>query len=68
MGDGRIQHPRELVKEGDTVPVRIIRIDPARKRIGLSMRRVEADDGNYPAEDFEFDDAESTADSTADNA
>jgi len=45
MGDGRIQHPRELVKEGDTVPVRIIRIDPARKRIGLSMRRVEADDG-----------------------
>lgn len=61
MGDGRIQHPRELVKEGDTVPVRIIRIDPARKRIGLSMRRVEADDGNYPAEDFEFDDSDNNA-------
>jgi small subunit ribosomal protein S1 len=68
MGDGRIQHPRELVKEGDTVPVRIIRIDPARKRIGLSMRRVEADDGNYPAEDFEFEEAESTADTAGDNA
>jgi small subunit ribosomal protein S1 len=68
MGDGRIQHPRELVKEGDTVPVRIIRIDPARKRIGLSMRRVEADDGNYPAEDFEFEEAESTADAAGDNA
>jgi small subunit ribosomal protein S1 len=55
MGDGRIQHPRELVKEGDTVPVRIIRIDPTRKRIGLSMRRVESDDGNYPVDDFDYD-------------
>ncbi len=60
MGDGRIQHPRELVKEGDTVPVRIIRIDPARKRIGLSMRRVEGDDGNYPAEDFDYETGEIT--------
>lgn len=58
MGDGRIQHPRELVKEGDTVPVRIIRIDPARKRIGLSMRRVEGDDGNYPVEDFDYEEAD----------
>jgi len=38
MGDGRVQHPREVVQEGDSVQVRIIRIDPARKRIGLSMR------------------------------
>ncbi len=60
MGDGRIQHPRELVKEGDTVPVRIIRIDPARKRIGLSMRRVDGDDGNYPVEDFDYETGEIT--------
>lgn len=39
MGDGRVQHPRDAVQEGDTVQVRIIRIDPARKRIGLSMRQ-----------------------------
>lgn len=39
MGDGRVQHPRDVVSEGDTVEVRIIRIDPARKRIGLSMRQ-----------------------------
>lgn len=39
MGDGRIQHPREVVQEGDSVQVRIIRIDPVRKRIGLSMRQ-----------------------------
>jgi small subunit ribosomal protein S1 len=39
MGDGRVQHPREVVQEGDKVQVRIIRIDPARKRMGLSMRQ-----------------------------
>jgi small subunit ribosomal protein S1 len=39
MGDSRIQHPRDAVAEGDVVQVRIIRIDPARKRMGLSMRQ-----------------------------
>ena len=39
MGDGRIQHPRDVVQEGDVVKARIIRIDPARKRMGLSMRQ-----------------------------
>jgi small subunit ribosomal protein S1 len=38
MGDGRVQRPNEVVQEGDHIQVRIIRIDPARKRIGLSMR------------------------------
>ncbi len=42
MGDGHVQHPRDVVQEGDTVEVRIIRIDPARKRIGLSMRLTDA--------------------------
>jgi small subunit ribosomal protein S1 len=39
LGDGSAQHPRDAVQEGDTVQVRIIRIDPARKRMGLSMRQ-----------------------------
>lgn len=39
MGDDRIQNPREVVQEGSQVQVRIIRIDPVRKRIGLSMRQ-----------------------------
>lgn len=38
MGDERIQHPKEVVSEGDVVQARIIRIDPARKRMGLSLR------------------------------
>lgn len=66
IGDGPIQHPRDVVKEGDMVPVRIIRIDPTRKRIGLSMRRVDHDDGNYPTEDYDYDElAEGSAESSA---
>ncbi|MBC8160952.1 MAG: 30S ribosomal protein S1 [Roseiflexaceae bacterium] len=48
MGDGRVQHPRDVVAEGETVAVRIIRIDPARKRIGLSMRQ--PGEGESPAD------------------
>jgi small subunit ribosomal protein S1 len=44
LGDDRITHPRQLVREGDTLPLRIIRIDPQRRRIGLSLRRALDDD------------------------
>jgi small subunit ribosomal protein S1 len=49
MGDERIQHPREVVSEGQFVEVRIIRVDPARKRMGLSLR-VEREDDPDPTE------------------
>jgi small subunit ribosomal protein S1 len=35
----RVEHPNEVLQEGDDVIVRVIRIDPARRRIGLSLRR-----------------------------
>ncbi len=38
LGDGQAQHPSERLKEGDVITARIIRIDPARKRMGLSLR------------------------------
>lgn len=44
MGDGHLQHPRDAVKEGDVVQARIIRIDPARKRMGLSLRSGDGDE------------------------
>jgi small subunit ribosomal protein S1 len=57
MGDGRVQHPRDVVQEGDTVQARIIRIDPARKRMGLSMRQsgegADQDADTAPADDDE---------------
>jgi len=40
LSDQRIGHPREVVQEGQTLDLRVIRIDSARKRIGLSLRRV----------------------------
>jgi small subunit ribosomal protein S1 len=38
-----ITHPRELLKVGQEVDVEVISIDPERKRIGLSMKRVAED-------------------------
>ncbi|MBX0330598.1 30S ribosomal protein S1 [Oscillochloris sp. ZM17-4] len=49
MGDERIQHPKEVLAEGDTVQARIIRIDPARKRMGLSLRMNR--EGGEPADE-----------------
>ncbi|HBF40562.1 MAG TPA: 30S ribosomal protein S1 [Anaerolineaceae bacterium] len=42
ISEKRIDHPREVLKEGDTVTLRIIKIDPANHRIGLSVRRVDS--------------------------
>jgi small subunit ribosomal protein S1 len=42
ISDKNITHPREVVSEGDQVRVRIIHIDPERRRMGLSMKEVEA--------------------------
>jgi small subunit ribosomal protein S1 len=39
LADYRINHPKEVVQEGDEVRVRIIRIDPERRRVGLSLRQ-----------------------------
>ncbi len=43
VADYRINHPKEVVNEGDQVEVRIIRIDPQRHRIGLSLRQASED-------------------------
>lgn len=37
--DDRVSHPKQVVSEGDDVLLRIIRIDPQRRRMGLSLRR-----------------------------
>jgi len=37
--DRRINHPREVVDEGDVVPVKIVRIEYDRHRLGLSLRQ-----------------------------
>jgi small subunit ribosomal protein S1 len=39
LSDERIAHPKAVVNEGDEVPLKIIRIDAARHRLGLSLRQ-----------------------------
>lgn len=41
LSEEPIAHPKEAVKVGDLLTLRIIRIDKARRRLGLSLRRVE---------------------------
>jgi small subunit ribosomal protein S1 len=45
LSEDPITHPKEVVKEGDIVTLRIIRIDADRRRMGLSLKRVE--EGEY---------------------
>ena len=42
LADRFVKDPHEVVKAGDVVKVRVVEVDIARKRIGLSMRRENA--------------------------
>ncbi|MGB6422137.1 MAG: S1 RNA-binding domain-containing protein [Anaerolineales bacterium] len=42
LSDHRIEHPKEVVSEGDVVTLRIIKVDTDRRRIGLSLRKVDS--------------------------
>jgi small subunit ribosomal protein S1 len=42
ISDKRIEHPREVLHEGDVVTLRVIKIDADNHRIGLSLRRVDS--------------------------
>lgn len=52
LSDKRINHPKEVVKEGDQLQLRVIKIDSAKRRLGLSLKRV--NDSEYS----EYDEAE----------
>ncbi len=39
LSDHRINHPKEVVKEGQRVVLRIIKIEPEKRRMGLSLKR-----------------------------
>ncbi len=42
ISDRRIEHPKEVLTEGDEVTLRVIKIDPGDHRIGLSIRKVDS--------------------------
>jgi protein Tex len=43
-----VQDPREVVKSGDVVKVRVLEVDPVRKRISLTMRLSDEPNRNRP--------------------
>lgn len=42
LSDKRIDHPKEVLKSGDIVTLRILKIEDKEHRIGLSLRRVDS--------------------------
>ncbi|MFO7696405.1 MAG: S1 RNA-binding domain-containing protein [Anaerolineae bacterium] len=58
LSEDRIGHPSEVVHEGQELELRIIRIDAARQRMGLSLRRVNEE--QY-SEDYDWAAGEETS-------
>ncbi|UCD98919.1 MAG: S1 RNA-binding domain-containing protein [Chloroflexota bacterium] len=42
ISEQRVAHPKEVLHEGDVVTLRVIKIEPERHRIGLSLRKVDS--------------------------
>jgi len=51
LSEERIEHPKEVVNEGDKVALRIIRIEADKRRIGLSLRKV--DSAQFSEQDYD---------------
>ena len=60
ISEHRIEHPKEVLKEGEVKSLRVIRIDPEQHRIGLSLRKV--DSAAFADKDFKLLTAEFNAD------
>jgi small subunit ribosomal protein S1 len=66
LSDEHVEHPREVVEDGQLVTMRVIRVDLQRRRLGLSIKRVDSDE--YVESDwFEHDDADSDSDLDSDD-
>ncbi len=52
LADHKVEHPEEIVKVGDEIEVKILRVDTDDRKIGLSLKRVQwaAEDANAEGE------------------
>src|SRR6476619_2017719 len=48
LAQHHVENPREVVSQGDLVNVKIIEVDAERRRLSLSLKRVEDDDETQP--------------------
>lgn len=65
ISDQRIQHPKEVLREGEVKTLRVIRIDHEQHRIGLSLRQV--DSAAFADKDFKMLTQELEASSSEEN-
>src|SRR6187397_1087103 len=49
LADHHVENPREVVTQGEAVKARIIEMDAERRRLSLSLKRVDGDQGEAPA-------------------
>lgn len=71
LSDHRVEHPKEVLKEGDVKTLRVIRIEPDQRRIGLSLRKVDSaafadKDFKLLAAEFDAEDDEPSSETPSD--
>ena len=49
LSDNRIKSPKDVVKEKQIVTVKVLSVDGATRRIGLSLKQAIGDDATQPA-------------------
>jgi small subunit ribosomal protein S1 len=52
LSENRVEHPKEVLKEGEVKTLRVIRIDGEQHRVGLSLRKV--DSAAFADKDFKM--------------
>lgn len=72
LSEEHVAHPREVVRPGETLTLRVIRVDPEQRQIGLSLKQVassrymefdiaqaqEATGNDFDVEPYSFEDEE----------
>lgn len=51
LSDNRVEHPREVVKRGDVLALRVVKVDVKNRRLGLSIKKVNSEE--YLDQDLE---------------
>ncbi len=52
LSDERVNHPREVVNEGETLTLRVVKMDIERRRLGLSLKAVNS--AEYLDQDWDY--------------
>lgn len=54
LGEGHIANPRQVVQEGERHRMRVLRVEPDRRRLGLSLRQVDHGVDEEPTGTYTF--------------